>query len=311
MDRARRLFPTALALGLLVGAAGAFAVTERLKLVPSPIVAPEVSEAFSPACGCASASATITFRLRENDRLTVAILDDDANVVRTLVERVRRDAGPVRFAWDGRDASGAVAPEGTYRLRVELARQRRTIVLHNGARLDITPPVLSASSVTPTTFSPDGDRRADKVKLTYRVSERATVIARVDGRRALVGQPGTEGKLEWYGKRAGEPLRPGLYAVTLVAVDSAGNRSVPSPTAVVRIRYIELLRPRLRVRPRARFVIGVSTDARSYRWQLGRRRGDARGERLVLRAPAQPGRYTLRVFHNGHEAAVPVFVRRG
>jgi hypothetical protein len=307
----RRLFPTALALALLVGSAAAFAVTERLKLVPSPIVAPEVSEAFSPVCRCPSARAAISFRLRESDRLTVAILDDDADVVRTLVERERHDAGPVRFAWDGRDAVGVVAPEGTYRLRVELAEQRRTIVLHNRTRLDVTPPVLSASAVTPTTFSPDGDRRADKVKLTYRVSDRATVIAFVDGRRTLRGRPGTEGKLEWYGRRRGEPLRPGLYAITLVAVDSAGNRSQPSPTAVVRIRYIELSRPRVRVRPRARFVVGVATDARSYRWQLGRRRGTARGDRLVLRAPVQAGRYTLRVFHNGHEAAIPVFVRRG
>lgn len=307
----RRLFPTALALALLAGSAVAFAVTERLKLVPSPIVAPEVSEAFSPTCECETARATVAFRLLDSDKVSVAVIDDDANVVRVLAGGERHDAGPVRFAWDGRDESGALAPEGTYRFRVDLEEERRKIVLHEDTRLDVTPPVLSASAVVPTTFSPDGDRRADKVRLSYRVSDRATVVGFVDGRRTLVGRPATEGKLEWYGKRDGEPLRPGLYAVTLVAFDNAGNRSQPSPTAVVRIRYIELSRQRLVVRPRGRFVMRVSTDARAYRWQLGRRRGTARGDRLVLRAPAQRGRYTLRVFHRGHQAAAAIFVRRG
>ena len=62
-----RVLSTVLVLGLLVGTAAAFAVTERLKLVPSPIIAPKVTEAFSPVCdcpttrrGCGSACATPT-----------------------------------------------------------------------------------------------------------------------------------------------------------------------------------------------------------------------------------------------------------
>ena len=306
----RRFFPLVLTLALLVGAAGAFAVTARLKLVPSPIVTPEVTGTFSPTCGCPTARAEVTFSLREGSRVTVDVIDADGDRVARIANDERHDAGPVRFTWNGRDdSSGDVAPEGAYRLRVELGR--RTIVLHNETQIDVTPPVLSASEVAPTTFSPDGDRRADKVRLAYRVSERATVVAFVNGRRTLVGRPRTEGKIEWYGKRGGEPMRPGLYAVTLVAFDHAGNRSQPSPTAVVRIRYVELAPQRLRVRPGARFTVRVSTDARSYRWRLGRRQGTASGELLRLRAPTVTGRHTLRVFHNGHEAAVALFVKRG
>jgi hypothetical protein len=300
VDRAARLFPTLLVLALLIGTAAAFAVTERLKLVPTPIVGPKVTEAFSPVCGCATEKATIAFTLRESDRVSVTVVDDDGRAVEELADDEPRGAGRVTYVWSGRGS-----PEGTYRARVHLAEARRTIVIPNKTRLDTTAPVLTVQSIVPDVFSPDRDGRSDKVKATYSVSERSSVLLFVDGRRALEHPPSKRAKLDWYGKR----LPPGLYAVTLVARDLAGNRSQPSPTAVVRLRFIALARRRLVVPAGVRFGVGVSTDARRYAWRLGRERGTAAGRRLVLRAPLTAGRYTLSVSYRGHRDAAAIFVR--
>ena len=148
-----RLLSTLLVLGLLGGTAAAFAVTERLKLVPSPIIAPKLTPAFSPVCDCPTDEARIRFGLRDADRLTVTVIDADSRPVRTIAEDERFSAGPVEFVWDGRGA-----PEGVYRVRVHLADARRTIDIPNEMRLDTTPPELDVESILPRVFSPDGDR---------------------------------------------------------------------------------------------------------------------------------------------------------
>jgi hypothetical protein len=294
-----RLLSTLLVLGLLAGTAAAFAATERLKLVPSPIVAPRITEAFSPTCGCDTRSALIRFRLRDGDRITVTIVRDGDEVA-SIAEDLERPSGPVSFEWDGREV-----PEGTYRVRVHFARGRRTIVIPNPMHLDLTPPVLSVRSVTPDVFSPDGDGRADKVRALYSVSEPSRVSLLVDGRAGPVTPPRRSGKLEWYALRR----RPGVYALTLVAHDLAGNDSQPSVPAVVRLRFISIVQSRVVVPAGFRFGVRVSTDAKRYAWRLGARRGSATGKTLVLRAPLRAGRYTLAVTHRGNTDAVPVFVR--
>jgi hypothetical protein len=294
-----RLLSTLLVLGLLAGTAAAFAATERLKLVPSPIIAPSITKAFSPTCGCDTRRALIRFRLRDGDRLTVTVVRGGDEIA-SIAEDLERPAGPVTFEWDGRDA-----PEGTYQVRVHLARGRQTITIPNPMQLDLTPPVLTVRSVTPDVFSPDGDGRADKVRAVYSVSELSRVSLLVDGRAGPETPPRHSGKLDWYARRE----RPGVYALTLVAHDVAGNESQPAGPAVVRLRFISIVQPKLEVPAGLRFSVRLSTDARRYAWRLGARRGSATGKVLVLRAPLRAGRYTLAVTHRGHTDAVPIFVR--
>ena len=69
-----RLLSTLLVLGLLGGTAAAFAVTEHLKLVRSPILSTQVdNKVFSPVCRCSTEKARIHFRLRQADRVTLSI----------------------------------------------------------------------------------------------------------------------------------------------------------------------------------------------------------------------------------------------
>ncbi len=296
-----RLLSTLLVLGLLGGTAAAFAVTERLKLVPSPIIAPKVTEAFSPVCDCATDEARIRFGLRDADRLTVTIIDEDGDPVATIADAESLPAGPVEFVWSGRGA-----PQGAYRARVHLDDARRTIVIPNELRIDTTPPTLTVVQIAPTVFSPDGDGNADFVRVRFRLSERGRVVLLADGREVVRStvRPSGEGKIEWYGRGA----RVGQHSLEVVAYDLAGNRSTAA-RALVRLRFIELLRQRIAVPPGVRFGVGVSTDAERYRWRLGARTGSSRTRTLALRSPVLPGRYTLTVSYGGHRDAIPVFVR--
>jgi len=122
-----RLVSTLLVLGLLGGTAAAFAVTEHLKLVRSPIYRTEITNtAFSPVCRCSTRKSRIRFYLRQADRLTLSIENDDQQVVRTIV--ADHAAGRGRFArwWDGRDDAGARVASGLYLVRIDAAGTRLT-----------------------------------------------------------------------------------------------------------------------------------------------------------------------------------------
>lgn len=300
-----RLASALLVVGLLVATAAAFAVTERLKLVRSPITETRVEpRLFSPVCGCESATVEIGFRLRNADALTITVVDTSGRTVSTLVADERRPAGPLTVRWDGRRDDGSVVPDGTYRPRVHLDDQRRTIELPNPMRVDTNPPRVEELAVAPRAFSPDGDGRRDKVRVSYRLSEEGRPLLSLDGEVRVRGRPSElEGGLDFHGGG----LRAGEYRLVLEAVDRAGNISDPASTTV-RIRFIELSRKSIRVRAGARFRVRVASDAESFAWRLGRLRGRSVPGVLALRAPQRPGRYALVVEANDRRARANVIV---
>jgi hypothetical protein len=77
----------------------------------------------------------------------------------------------------------------------------------------------------------------------------------------------------------------------------------------VEIRYIRLANPKTVARAGRTFEIGVSTDAKSYTWSLGRRKGKSSSHVLRLQAPTTRGRYTLTATERGHASRAAVFVR--
>jgi hypothetical protein len=303
-----RLAPAVLVAALLVATSAAFVVTEKLKLTRSPIVGPTVAKVFSPTCECDTSSAEIRFRLRKADRASVEIVDSGGHVVRELARDRPQGRRFVTYVWDGRDASGRVVDEGTYKPRVHLARQRRTIVMPNRIRVDTTPPRITSFTARPVVISPDGDGRFDRAKIRYRVDERATVELYVDGVRAL-RRLGTRasGTMDWFGTAGGEPLPEGAHTLRLVARDLAGNLGPRSGSRTVRILFLGLGRDRVVAKPGGRFAILAVSQARTLRWKLGNRSGVVRPGTLRLRAPDKPGSYVLRVDANGHvERAVVV-----
>lgn len=295
---------------LLAATTGAFVLTEGLKLTPSPIVGTRVPlKVFSPVCACPTATAPISFRLRDDDRLTVEVVRGD-EVVRTLVAGERRPRGRVAVAWDGRDDTGDVVPEGVYRPRVRLHGQRRTIVLPNPIRVDTTPPRVLALAVAPRVLSPDGDRRGRRVVVRWTLSEPARGLLYVNGtRRAVTRFARARGSVPWYGIVGGKPAREGVYRLAVRARDPAGNVGPARPAGLVVVRFVALGRTRIEAVAGRPFAVRVSSDARKVRWRLGARSGTARPGTLRLRAPLQKGTYTLVVTASGHAKRARVIVR--
>jgi hypothetical protein len=296
---------TLLVLVLLAATATAFVVTEDLKLEPDPLALPRVDATFSPVCRCDQQTARIAFRLRRSDVLTLTIADENGRVVRTLLNEAQFRPGNHQFGWDGRDETGKIVPEGSYRPRVELQKLGRVIEFSKQIAVDTTPPAVRVLNVSRRIVSPDGDRRGDAIRIRYRLSEPSHALLLVNGRRVWRTALRAEGVIPW---RPGR-LRPGLERLQVVALDAAGNRTA-GQAFYVRVRYLEVSPSRLRVRPRRLITVRVSTDYPRYTWRIGRRQGSARVHTLRLRAPATPGRYALRVAAGGRRETTSVLVRR-
>jgi hypothetical protein len=298
----KRLLPAVLVVGLLGGSAAAFAVTERLKLERSPVLGTQVGKVVSPFSG---RRVKIRFRLRKSDSLSLAIVDSHDRVVRAFnSHRVR--AGLKKYRWNGRDDVGNPVPDGTYRPRVHLSSEHRTILLPNPIVVDTKTPHISLSRTSLKVVSPDGDAIDDYLTVFFHTSEPARAVLYANGRKVVQLKSFNAHSLKW-GRRNGMPTKAGDYRLWLRAVDQAGNRGPRTRVFTVRIRYIELGRHVIRARAGANIAVRVSTDARFYYWRIGPRHGRVRSRLLSIVAGA-PGRYHLVVSERGHKARALVVV---
>jgi hypothetical protein len=308
----QRVLTTVTLLGLLVATAAAFAITEHLKLIKSPLFGPKVSKVLSPVCDCAQRTATIAIELRHPDRVTVTIVDSAGHKVDTIASGVRLAAHLSHpFVWDGLTQDGTEAPDGVYRPEIHLAEARRTFLLTaNRIVLDTTAPkVLAASAAKAVLLVGPGS----SVAIRYIFSEQAHALVYLDGRRIVLGRrTRTHSKVKWAGTLRGRPLRAGTYVLSVGALDVAGNETPAAERkqVTVAVRYVVLTPTHLTVRPGARFTVAVQTLAKRYTWRLGHRHGSHRGKRLHLRAPSTPTRYRLVVSEGGQSATAVVRVRR-
>lgn len=304
----QRTLSTAVIVGLLAATAAAFAITERLKLTKSPISATKiVHEYVSPR---AHTKAVIAIRFRRADHVTVTIQDSHGHEVDTLAFRILVRRQRRVFTWDGRTDAATQAPDGTYRMEVHFESQHRTILIPNPIILESKLPAVLDAGVAPKTFSPDGDGQFDHVTIHYRLSEEAHVLVSVDGQRVIRGRSRqAKDKVTWDGTVHGQALAAGRYVLTVGAVDLAGNVAEKLQHVSVVIRYVALEAERVRVRHGSILRIGVSTDAKRYRWKLDGRSGVASGAVLKVRVPRVRGTYRLVVSERGHAAAATVVVR--
>ncbi len=295
----KKFAPTLIVAGLLAATATAFAVDERLKLDDSPVLGTRITKLFSPKNG----EARIRFGLRREEDIRLDIVDDNGTVVRHALGTGVFGQALHQFAWDGRNDAGRIVPDGVYHVQLELKDEDRTIDFPNIVRVDSTPPTIQLT-IRPRVFSPDGDKRADRVDVRYRFDEQAYAILYVDGKR--VGRSGRKkasGTYAWYG----HGRRPGDYRLALAARDLAGNVAGSTRAFTVRLRYIDLFKHKFT--PHGRILrVRVSTDAKTVGWRLGRTRGNAKPPLIRLPVPSKPGRYTLTVTANGHRARATVVV---
>jgi FlgD Ig-like domain len=303
-----RFLPILLVVGLLSGAAAAFAVTESLKLQRSPISRTKVGKLVAPECKCPGKRALVGFRLRKADRVSVAIVNGDDKVVRELLPARHLASGFHVFSWNGRNDDGEVLGDGDYKPRVHLSAAHRTILLPNVITVDTKAPKIAVTHVNLRVISPDRDFKHDYLLVRYRASEDVRALLYANGR--LVGKLKRylpQGVQTWPKTFLGA-LGEGRYRIVLRGQDRAGNTGPPTRPFIVRVRYIALAKNVVNAPSGGRFSVGVSTDSSVYHWRIGSRHGTARGRVLSL-AAGTPGHYVLVVSERGHSDRATLIVR--
>jgi hypothetical protein len=222
----QRRAASVLLVGLIALCAAAFARTEQLKLIKSPVAKPHIKQRFSPTCRDAPncrTTATLQFTLRSPQVVGLTIVDMDGHTVRTLSADRRRPKGVVRLRWDGRDGKGQVVPDGRYELAVHLVSDDRTITIPSPIVVDTRPPGVEITRVV---------RVPGDVKIHFLPSEPARMYRIVSGGS---GPPVTERTRPTITRITLDAFAPGSYVVAIVAEDAAGNRTISPPTVRFRV----------------------------------------------------------------------------
>ena len=139
---------------LVVATFGAFFVTQRLKRTPPPVNDdPARSASSRPTPTDASTGPACPSRSRRTTTSRSTSSRRDGDRVRRLADG-RRAAAPTAAcpcAWDGRDDAGRPVRDGTYRYRVALRREGRTVTLPVlGRARTSAPPRPRVISIGPT-----------------------------------------------------------------------------------------------------------------------------------------------------------------
>ena len=313
---------------LLVAATfGAFFLAQRLKNGPTAIQSLTARPHFSPNADGRLDEARWSFRLREDDDVTVEVVDAGGDTVRTLADDLpMRAYTQTRFRWDGRDEDGRPAPDGRYRLRIALRREGRAGVQARVTVKDTVPPRPRVLGVGPSRNVVPGPEilptaSGEPARISFEASGRRTRVRIVRTSpgpvtRVLNGPelpPGAR-RWAWDGRVADGTRAPaGTYVAVVETRDVAGNIGTSVPVGGPR-RLPELVFGRrlpgrggitvrdLAVQPPAAPVLGegvaqVGIDARGRPWRASLRRVGSppapirrfRGTRPVLRFTVPDG----------------------
>jgi flagellar hook assembly protein FlgD len=331
---------------LVVATFGAFFLAQRLKNAPSVVQQFKLTPFFSPNHDGRFDRAYVTFKLKRGDHVTVSVVDHRGDEVRVLADDRKIAAyRPARFGWDGLADDGARASDGSYRIRLTLRNQGRSVTVPRAVRLDTTAPRPLVTAIGP--FRSPGP---EIVPLPGDAA--AEVHLRAPGRRPLIRvfktSPGptrlvlakrlTAGATAWRWDartQSGRPISPGTYLVSIETRDQAGNRGVspaldrhglPLMTYGARlpghggitVRYLAAMPPATPTQIGADAEFGVDARQRPWTWTMRRvgssdvvKRGRKTSARLRVAAPGRDksGVYLFQVHTATHSVAVPFAVQ--
>jgi hypothetical protein len=228
---------------ILVASTAMFALAESRKLDRAPIRALVLSAGpaikghhqpavFSPTCAdCQTTYARIEFRLGKPGPLEAWIVSPAGAVVRKIAQF--RDVRRVALRWNGRTDSGAIAPDGSYRLRLQVAGSLRTLPVF--IVVDTKPPHFTAT-VSRRKLVPLGYTVDDKTLVSWHSNVQLfdiRLIATLGGRTQTVPvfEHSKAGSVNWPrvacadGKCHRVKAAEGDWTLRLVAADQAGNRA--------------------------------------------------------------------------------------
>jgi hypothetical protein len=323
---------------LVVATVGAFFVTTRLKRSTPVVQRLTFPRYLSPNGDGRHDVVRIGFRIKRSDHVTVSLLSENGDEVRVLARDRALSKGRHYFRWDGRLSSGAVAPDGEYRVRVGLRKQGRSVISPRHLFVDTEPPRSVVRYVSPDVISPDGAGSGNVARLRFAGPTRSRpelLVFRTDLRspRLVARRLGIKGSnsMEWNGRvsvqSSQRPAPPGDYALVVRTRDVAGNvgpvglppergRLQGHPGIVV--RYISARTPAEPVRAGSQASFAIQSDGRRYRWSVRRlgssrslTRGSSRRHVLPVHVPRESSGVLLLVLRAGHHRYETPFVVQG
>ncbi|MEI7889229.1 MAG: hypothetical protein WCI34_02865 [Actinomycetes bacterium] len=319
-------------------AVGGLYVAQRLRHSEPVVLGVRLTHAFSPT-GLGPRQATVSFYLKRSDTAAVSVVDPQGDQVR-LLSQGRRVGARTRaaFTWDGRDSSGKLPADGTYRFRIGLARQGRSLTIPNGVSLDTQAPLPVVTSVLPARgagpFVFPGPKQATGLISGTPGHDVEGFVLRTDVTPAKVVSrfhlPDGAARISWNGHLNGRLAPDGAYLLGVLETDAAGNRgSTParlSPVAGpprgrpgVTIRHLGVTQPQVPVSPGGSLRVGIDARGRPWTWSLAPAlggkviaKGKGRGPVARLRVPSKArGLLTLAVASKPYRVEVPVSVDTG
>ena len=320
---------------LVVATFFAFFAAQRLKSAPTVANLRSISQHFSPNADERGDVARIRLRVRRDDDVTVAMVDDLGTEVKRLATAVPATPDtPLRLSWDGSTDDGGVAPEGLYRVRVSLRKGNRAVTLGPGVNLDLTAPRPTVKVGGPE----GGDWITGPVagRIPFRVLVTSKRLpTRVEVLRTDLTEPRVVARLtlppgvregEWDGRADGRPAPPGTYQIVAFVRDQAGNvgRSAPvdpGPTRGwpgVSVRTLLAQPPADPVVAGEKATFAVDSRGRPFRWRVfrvGEREVRAKGRRQtggrfqVTVPEGRSGAYVFKVDTARFTTSVPFAVQ--
>jgi len=323
---------------LLVAATfAAFFVAQRLKSAPKVAAVTQITRHFSPNGDGRRDVAVISVRVRKDDDVTIAVVDDTGTEIRRLAEALPATARrPVAVRWDGTTDAGGRAPDGAYRVRVGLRRGGRAVTIGPTLWLDTAAPRPTVIAGGPRgrgwITGPVAGAVPFRVRVVSRRFPTRIRVLRTDTGGPHEAEsfelPAGEREGEWDGKAGTALAPPGTYQLVAEVRDVAGNVGLSAPRDArpgtirgapgVSVRGLLAQPPADPVRAGKTVTFAVDSRGRPYRWRIfrvggGKPRSKGRklsGGELKVPAPAgSSGLYVLDVRTAKRSSSVPFAIQ--
>ncbi|HSC92786.1 MAG TPA: phosphodiester glycosidase family protein [Gaiellaceae bacterium] len=224
---------------------GERAVSEGLFLLYSGVVAAAPGEpVLSPNGDGVAESEPLSYKLARPSTATVTLIGPDRTS--RVLDQGAKPAGVHRFSWDGKNADGTEAAEGTWRLSVSAVDdQGQTTTADRYFSLNRT---LGQLSVVPGLVRVG---RGGMLRSTFTLTRPARVTATLRTRTGIVvatiarglSRPAGPQTLAWSG-RAGRRFVPsGSYVVRIRAASEVGAAELDAPVRIRRVAPAPKRRP--------------------------------------------------------------------
>jgi hypothetical protein len=332
-----------IAFALLVSATfAAFFAAQELKSTPPRVQDLTATGVFSPNRDGRKDRARVALRLKRTDDVRATVIDRDGEGVRVLADRRVRAGRLLRLVWDGRGGDERMQPDGTYRIRLNLRREGRSIILPRNIVKDTLPPEVRVTSIGPQDdpgpeLLPRRDRKPATVSFQAPDRRKEVLVLRTDVTppREVFDGPlqlaDDQKRWEWNGTVDGRRVAAGTYLVVVRARDEAGNigSSVPLPLRPgyakplagrggITVRYLAAQPPSVPVNAGEQLDVAVTSGDANFNWTIRRvgestirKRGRGTKSRIVhLPAPGgKSGLYLFEVRTRTRKVAAPVVVQ--